>query len=344
MSSARFIPIVLVIAACSGAAGKSLPADRETAALVRVAPVTEATITPPVIATGVLGPKEEIALGFKIGGVIARVRVDPGASVTAGDTLAALDLSEIDAAVARAQSAADNAERDLARAQRLYADSVVTLAQLQDAETGTTAARSDLETARFNRRYALIIAPAAGVILRRDKEPGELAAPGAPVLVLGSTARGAVLRAGLADRDVVRVGLGDSAVVRFDALPGRELAGRVSEIAAAADPMTGTYRVEVRLPEAVGLASGLVGQVEIRPRASQPVLLVPLDALLEADNDRATLFVSTNGRAERREVIVAFLAGDRAAVAANGSLAAGEQVITEGAAYLRDGQPVAVRP
>src|SRR6266498_4478874 len=166
------------------------------------------TITPPVIATGLLGPKEEIALSFKIGGVIARVLVDPGVRVSAGDTLAALDLSEIDAAVARAKSAADNAERDLARAQRLYADSVVTLAQLQDAETGTTAARSDLETARFNRRYALIIAPAAGVILRRDKEPGELAAPGAPVLVLGSTARGAVLRAGLADRDVVRVGLG----------------------------------------------------------------------------------------------------------------------------------------
>src|SRR6266545_3415151 len=241
MSSARFVPIVLVIAACSGAVGKSLPADRETAALVRVAPVTEATITPPVI-----------ALGFKIGGVIARVLVDPGTSVTAGDTLAALDLSEIDAAVARAQSAAENSDRDLARAKRLYSDSVVTLAQLQDAETGATAAQSDLETARFNRRYALIVAPASGVILRRDKEPGELVAPGAPVLVLGSSARGAVLRAGLADRDVVRVRLGDSAIVRFDALPDRQIAARVSEIAAAADPMTGTYRVEVRLPATVG--------------------------------------------------------------------------------------------
>ncbi len=341
MSSARFIPIVLVIAACSGAAGKSLPADRETAALVRVAPVTEATITPPVIATGVLGPKEEIALGFKIGGVIARVRVDPGASVTAGDTLAALDLSEIDAAVARAQSAAENADRDLARAKRLYVDSVVTLAQLQDAETGATAAQSDLATARFNRRYALIVAPASGVILRRDKEPGELVAPGAPVLVLGSSARGAVLRAGLADRDVVRVRLGDSAIVRFDALPDRQITGRVSEIAAAADPMTGTYRVEVRLPATVGLASGLVGRVEILTRATRPVLLVPLDALLEADNDRATLFVWTNGHAARRAVQIAFLAGDRAAVSSG--LTAGEQVITEGAAYLRDGERVAVR-
>ncbi|HEY3279845.1 MAG TPA: efflux RND transporter periplasmic adaptor subunit [Gemmatimonadales bacterium] len=341
MSRARFVPIVLVIAACSGAAGKSLPADREPAPLVRVTPVTEATITPPVIATGILGPKEEVALGFKIGGVIARVLVDAGASVSTGDTLAALDLSEIDAAVARAQSAADNAERDLGRARRLYGDSVVTLSQLQDAETGATAAQSDLETARFNRRYALIIAPSSGVILRRDKEPGELVAPGAPVLVLGSSARGAVLRAGLADRDVVRVRLGDSAVVRFDALPDGEFVGRVSEIAAAADPMTGTYRVEVRLPATVGLASGLVGQVEIQPRATRPVLLVPLDALLEADNDRATLFVWTNGHAERREVRIAFLAGERAAVSAG--LDSRERVITEGAAYLRDGERVSVR-
>src|SRR6266511_1099068 len=110
MSRTHFVPTVLVIAACGGA-GKTLPAHRETAALVRVAPVSEATITPPVIATGLLGPKEEIALSFKIGGVIARVLVDPGVRVSAGDTLAALDLSEIDAAVARAQSAADNSDR-----------------------------------------------------------------------------------------------------------------------------------------------------------------------------------------------------------------------------------------
>ena len=343
MSRARFVPIVLVLAACSGASGKSLP-ERETAALVRVALVSEATITPSVVATGILGPKDEIALSFKIGGVIARVLVDPGARVSAGDTLAALDLSEIDAAVARAQSAADNADRDLARAKRLYADSVVTLSQLQDTETGATAAGAELETARFNRRYALIIAPATGVILGRDKEPGELVAPGVSVLTLGSSARGAVLRAGLADRDVVRVQLGDAAVVRFDALPDRQFAGRVSEIAAAADPMTGTYQVEVRLPEASGLASGLVGQVEIQPHATRPVLLVPLDALLEADNDRATLFVLEQGRAARRVVTIAFLAGDRAALAPGGGLAPGEQVITEGAAYLRDGERVEARP
>jgi RND family efflux transporter MFP subunit len=340
----RLVPFLVAAAAavaCSGAAGGTLPAS-DTAARVRVASVTREAITPPVVATGMVGPKEEIALSFKIGGVISRVLVDAGASVAAGDTLAALDLSEIDAAVARAQSAADKAERDAARAKRLYADSVVSLSQLQDAETGATVASADLQTARFNRRHAVIVAPAAGVVLQRQKEPGELAAPGAPVLVFGSAARGAVLRVGLADRDVVRVQKGDPAVVRFDALPGRELAGQISEIAAAAEPMTGTYRVEVQLPAASGLASGLVGSVEIRPRAARPVILMPVEALLEADGSRGAVFVFSDGRADRREITIAFLAGDKVAVAAG--LDDQSLVISDGAAYLDDGAAVTVRP
>lgn len=164
------------------------------------------------------------------------------------------------------------------------------------------------------------------------------------MLLLGSHARGSVVRAGLADRDIVRVRLGDPAVVRFDALPGRTLEGVVSEIAAAAEAGTGTYAVELALPEAAGLAAGLVGQVEIRPAARSRALLVPIEAMLEADGDEATVFaLSADGsRAERRRVTVAFVTGDRVAVLQG--LEGVDVVLTEGAAYLDDGAAVRVVP
>ncbi|MGH7672971.1 MAG: efflux RND transporter periplasmic adaptor subunit, partial [Gemmatimonadales bacterium] len=239
--------LLLVLAAAGCARVKAADRTADHRVPVRVAPLTVERVALPVTATGTLGPKEEIALGFKVGGVVARVRVDEGQAVRAGETLAALDLGEIDPAVARAQSAADKAERDLARASRLYADSVATLSQVEDARTGRDVAVAELQAATFNRRHAIIVAPSSGVILRRSAESGELVPPGATVLVLGSDARGKVVRAGLADRDVVRLRRGDSATVRFAALPGRVFAGRVTEIAAAADPLTGTYRVEVAL-------------------------------------------------------------------------------------------------
>lgn len=331
------------VAACRGASGEAAhPAP--AAALVRVAPVHEETIAPPVTATGTLSPKEEIPLSFKIGGIVSQVAVDPGAVVRAGQTLAALDLSEIDAAVTRARSATEKADRDQARAQRLYQDSVFTLSQLQDATTGVQVAHADLETALFNRRYATITAPADGVILQRLAEPGELVSAGRPVLVLGSRARGSVVRVGLADRDAVRIRKGDRATVRFDALPEQEFHGRVSEIAAAADPMTGTYAVEIALPEAARWPSGLVGRVEIQPSAGRRATMIPMAALLEADGDEATVYVlPPNGaNVERRRVTIAFITGDRVAIVRG--LEGARGVVTDGAAYLHDGQAVKGAP
>ncbi len=339
-ASRGLLLLLPLLSACHRGNAQQLPKDEP--ATVRAVPVTTEPLALPIVATGTLGPKEEVALGFKVGGVIARIEVDAGQSVRAGQTLAQLDVHEIDAAVTRAASAAEKAERDLARAQRLFVDSVVTRVQVQDAETVAQVARADLEAARFNRRYAEIVAPAEGVILRRKAEPGELVAPGAQVLVLGSRARGAVVRTGLADRDALRVQRGDSATVRFAALPDRVLRGTVTEIGGAAEPGTGTYIVEVTLPGAALLTAGLVGQVEIRPRERRLAAIVPVEAVLEADGSSATVFaLSADGRhALRKRVTVAFLDGDRVAIASG--LENVTRVLTDGAAYLDDGMAVKV--
>jgi RND family efflux transporter MFP subunit len=335
----------LAVAGCAGGSaqtGRAVAADEPVA--VRVEPVTDTVLARPVVAAGTVAPKDEIAASFKVGGVIARIAVDEGDAVRAGQTLALLDLGEIDAALTRARSAATKAERDLARARRLYADSVVTLAQLQDAETADEVARADLTAAAFNRRYAIITAPSSGVVLRRAAEPGETVAPGTTILVLGSQARGTVVRAGLADRDAVAVRKGDPAVARFEALPGEAFEGRVTLIAAAAEAGTGTYTVEVSLPGGRALAAGLVGQVEIRPGRGAPATLIPIEAVLEAEGDDATVYaLSRDGaRAERRRVRIGFIHDDRVAV--SHGLAGAASVVTDGAAYLDDGAAVRVAP
>src|SRR6266540_2193332 len=203
------IAVVLLLALAACARGRTAAAPATDAVAVRVAPVSEDRLAPPVTASGTLGPKEEVTLSFKVGGVVSGRFVDEGRAVRAGDTLAELDLSEIDAAVTRARSAAEKAKRDLARARRLYADSVATLEQAQNAQTGRDVAHAELETTLFNRRYAVIVAPASGLILRRSAEPGELVQAGKAILTLGSHARGVVMRAWLADREVVRIRRGD---------------------------------------------------------------------------------------------------------------------------------------
>ena len=339
---------LLIPAACTASDGRSRgttadAGDVSTTIPVRLAPVTDDSAAQPLTATGVIALRDEVTLSFKIGGVIAQVLVREGESVRAGQLLATLDLREIDAQVAKARSAAAKAERDLARVTRLYGDSVATRQQMDDATTGAEVARADLQTATVNQQYARIVAPSTGVVLRRTAEPGELVSTGAPVITLGSRTSGTIMRASLPDRDVVRLAVGNRATVRVDARPDRAFHGVVRQIGAAADPRTGTYAVEIAVDAPEGLSAGMIGRVEIATRGGDRLRAVPVEALLEADGDRATLYaIGPDGRAKRVPVEVAFVRGDRATV--RGGLAGVTRVITDGAPYLNDGSAVRVLP
>ncbi len=337
--------LVLVLAACNrsegdgNAKGQSAEADSTAVAPIAVAVATAGNggASSSVVATGTFGPRDEIPLSFKIGGVIAQVAVDQGAVVRKGQTLAMLDLREIDAMVNKARVGVDKAERDVARLRRLVVDSVATTSQLQDAESAAEAARADLTTARVNREFATIIAPEDGVVLQRQATPGTTIGAGTPVLTIGGSRRGKVLRVGVPDRDVLRLRVGDVAQVRFDALPGRAFAGKVALLGQSADSRTGTYTVEVQLADGASLPSGLVGRAEIASRATAitSATLVPVDALVEADSDSAIVYTvseTTPLRATPHRVRILQLSGDHAAIS---GLDSGARVITRGSAYVR---------
>jgi RND family efflux transporter MFP subunit len=345
MSRTRQAAVVVLLAttACRGTKPPASAITTSNEVLVRAVPVVlNSSATERATATGTLAAKEEMRLSFKTGGVIGKLLVREGEEVKAGQPLALLDLAEIDAQVAKAQSAADQADRDLARIRNLYKDSVATLSQLEAATTGASLAKADLQTAQFNRKYATVVAPTAGTILRRLHEANEIVAPGIPVLVMKSNESGMVLRAGLADRDAVRIRVGDPATVKFAAYPGTAFSGHVSEIAPAASAGSGAYDVEVRLDSGRNLSTGLIGTVDIIPSRTESLRVVPIEAVIEGDGDHATVFaLGTDGKTVRRTAVtVAFIRDGHVAI--RSGLEGVTSVITDGAAYLTDGAAVKV--
>lgn len=345
MNRSLLVPFVLIIGvACGGAdAAPNSSARDEVHIPVRVVVAESRRAMPPIVLTGTLGAKEEIPLAFKIGGVVARVAVEAGQSVNEGDVLAELSFAEIDAQVSAAREGRDKARRDLGRAQKLFADSVATKSQVEDATTQLDVTEAQLRAAEFNRQYAVVRAPASGIVLRRQLEVGQLVGPGAPVMVLRTDRKGLVMRAAAADRDAVRIRAGARATLAFDAFPGQEFGGLVERVGVAASPMTGTYEVEITVSTAgQRLASGLIGRATLTPRAATAVPMIPAEALLEVDGSSASVFVLNDAgdAVHRLKVRVAFLDGAFAAIAEG--LPAGARVVTAGATRLSEGTKVTV--
>ena len=342
MKNGIFTFVIAAVIAVSGCENGTVAPPAKVAAPVRVAVVESAPAAESLRAIGVLAPADEVRLAFKTGGVIRTIAVEQGAPVKKGQLLATLADDEVASAVSQARAVADKSSRDLERGKALLADEVATREQVEDLTTANSIAAAQLRSALFNARHARIEAPGDGVVLRKLAEPNEQVAAGQPVLVVGNTTAGWIVRASLADRDIVRVQTGDAAEVTLDAYPGRRFVAEVIEIAAAADPETGTYEMKVSVnPAGARFVQGLVAKVVIADPNAESVAVVPVTSLLEAEGRLATVFVVAKGGIARKvSVRTGRLLGERIEVVAG--LALGDQVITEGAAWLDDNEPVRV--
>ena len=342
---AAALALVMGLAGCGDAPENSVPPPTP----VRVVEVERSPLATGIRAVGTLAPAEEVRLSFKSGGVIAAIDVAQGERVRAGQRLATVARDEVEAAVAQARAMLDKASRDLERGEALYADEVATREQVEDLRTAREVAAAALSAAEFNARFATITAPGDGMVLRRLAEPGELVAAGQPVLVVGNTSGGWIVRAHLPDRDIVRVETGDPARVRLDAFPGRTFEATITEVSSAADPLTGTYEVKLAIdPQGLRFVQGLVAKIELAGGDESAALpVVPVESLLEANGSTAVVFlVAADGETEdvarRVEVRLGQWVDTRVEVVEG--VSEGDRVVTEGAAYLRDGESVRILP
>lgn len=340
---ARLVPLALLaaLAPALGACGaQALPAPADEAIPVRTLPVTVGPVSRPLRGAATIAAKSEWDLSFKVGGLLARVAVHEGQAVRRGQVLATLDPTELAAGVRQAREGQEKARRDAERVALLAASETAPRTAADDSRTAEAVAEAQLAAAEFNLRQGTLLAPDDGWIDRKLAEPGEVVGPGRPVLHLSGRGRGFVARLALVDRDVLGLALGTPARVILDARPDRPLTGRVAEIARAAARGTGTYQVEIALdPGGEPLLTGLSAKVEI-DRSVPAAGTVPLAAVVDGDGERGAVFTVRDGLARRVPVRIAFLVGDRAALASG--LDGVSRVVSEGAPRLAEGTRVRV--
>jgi RND family efflux transporter MFP subunit len=137
--------------------------------------------------------------------------------------------------------------------------------------------------------------------------------------------------------------MGDAARIEFDAWPGQTFAGRVSNIASAADSGTGTFTVELQVdPGSARFAQGLVAKVALATQGSRSVEVIPVQALIEANDKEAGVFVFDPAQQEVHRVSIQIGRMNGGMIEVLGGLAADAQVVTDGASFLENGEAVRV--
>ena len=338
----RSISIIIIILLSAACKNREVKTTSTEAVRVRVTGVTTGVISIPVHTNGILVSSEELKLSFKTGGIVAKILVEEGDRVKKGDLLASLNLSEISANADQAKSGYDKALRDFKRAENLFRDSVVTLEQKQNAATALNVAKSALDIVQFNLNHSKIIAHDNGVILKQLVKANELVSSGYPVFLFGSSGKYWKVKAGLSDKDIIEINPGDSATVSFDAHHGLKFPAIVDQVGEMSNPYTGTYEIELLLHASdFRLASGFVAGVDLFPSTRKSFSMIPVESIVEADGHQGYIYVVTGAiTVQKVKIDIETLIGSMAAV--RGIPEGITEVVSEGAAYLKNGMKVEV--
>lgn len=333
-----FFRLALSVAAAAAAAactGEAEVAEQSAAPViaVEVLNVASAGGGGEIRASGLVSYKRETALSFGAPGEIESLNADVGDRVAAGQVLASLRKTTSGADAAETALARQTAQQNFERVTRLHEAGAASQAELDNA-------RLALERSR---ERVSIAAPASGVILRRDAEPGQMVSAGQGVLFLAETRYGVIVDASMTASEVAQLKTGMGATIN---VRGREpLAGKVARIAEKGS-QSGVFTVEVQVDAPAGLRSGEVAEVVVAGSGAASAdiaveYVVPAISLIDARADQGVVFVvDAEGRAKRRAVETGGVS-DRGVTILKG-LEQGDRVVTRGASMVRDGDQVSV--
>jgi len=300
---------VLFLASCGHKAKEQDALSESDNIPVKVASISSLQAQDKVSATGLITTENDARYSFKIAGVISKILVHEGQFFKKGQLLAALNNTEINSGLGQARLNVEKAQRDYTRALNLYKDSVSTLEQLQNAKTALDVAKKAEDAVAFNDRYSTIYAPTNGYVTQKIANEGEVIAIGAPVLAINETSgnNDYELKVGVTDKEWATINIGQEASVVLDGFPGKTFTAQVFRKSQASDNTGGAFQVELKLQLGqIKPAAGMFGKADIITGAKHTNTVIPYDALIEADGDKASVFeLTADNKVKRVPIIVA---------------------------------------
>lgn len=233
-----------------------------------------------------------------------------------------------------------NQEFDEASAKLKMAEANYEMALSKRAQLRSKIAQAEqaLRSAEVMRGYAVIAAPFSGTVTQKSVEPGNLAAPGAPLMTVER--EGAYrMEVSVEESRLPAMRLGQPVTISIDAL-GRSINGRISEIVPAVDAASRAFTVKVDLPALAQLRSGLYGRA-LFPLGSRHAIAVP-EAAVQHRGQLASVLVADSGVARSRFVTLG--QNMPGGVEILSGLNPGEHVVFPVPANVSDGTKVEVQP
>ena len=335
------LSLALLLAACAENSQPTSSTQQERRPLpVQALEIQARDLSRVITVSNAVEPLRTIRLAARTEGVLTEVLVEEGDPVSAGQTLARIDVREQQAELARARARLQERRATFERFEQLRERNYVDLASYEAARAELAVAETEVELWETRVEFGTVSSSIDGTVVARYIEPGEAIARHAPLFSIADLSA-LVVRLGVSELDVGNLRVGDPVVINVDAVRQNEqLAGLIRRIFPAAEVDSRLITVEVELPDALqhGVRPGFLARARLLVERRENALAVPAGAVAESDGEFFVMVVNGEERLERRviepgvirgawrEVLSGLEPGDRVISANPMEMTAGDRV------------------
>ena len=271
--------------------------------------------------------------------IITAIYVKVGDHVSKGETLAQLDNSVLVQNVAQAQAQATLMQQLYQRQKNLWDQKIGTEVQFLQAQTNLQSAQKQVASLRQQSDLYRIVSPISGVVDQMDLKLGQVAAPGAQgagIRVVNTEVL--KVEADVPESYSASVNQGDSVKILFPDLED-SLTTRVTFAAKVIDPTSRSFGIEIKLPHNSEYRPNMTAVLKIANYSKRNTIVIPVNSIQKSD-EGDYVYINVNGYAKRKSIVEGSTSGGYTEIISG--LSSGDQLITEGASELGDGDKVTV--
>lgn len=343
----RLVLIVIIITAaiifygCGGKSNSQVKNDKEedTGIPVETTKVIQGSVTATYAGSTSLEAEAEALVAAKVSGVVKKIFVEEGDSVTSGQVLAKLDDEQYKLELNQAKSILENLSSEHERNQSLFKNKIVSQESYEKTKSEYNTQKSAYNLARLKLNYTDIKAPISGIVSQRLIKVGNMVKVDQPTFqITDFDPLLAVLH--VPEREMSKLQIGFPASLTADAIPDSEFRGKILRISPIVDAGTGTFKVTVEVNDKTRkLKPGMFTRVQIIYDTHENTLLVSKNAILSEDTE-TWVFVVNDDTATKKEVKIGY--NNSTHVEILSGLNVGDIIVTTGLSSLKDGSKIKV--
>ncbi len=270
-------------------------------------------------------------------GTITNLYVRAGDHVSKGEVLAQLDNSVLLQNIAQAKAQLNLAQTTFDRQKNLWDQKIGTEIQYLQSKSNLEALGKQVDGLKQQANMYRIVAPISGGVDQMDLKLGQVASPGSTGIRIVNTDNLKV-KADVPESYATDINQGDNVkVVIPDANDSLML--KVTFAAKVIDPGSRSFGIEIKLPQSKALRPNMTATIRIADYSKKNSLSVPLNAIQRSDTS-TFVFINKDGIAKRQAVKIGDTYGGKSEVLSG--LSQGDQVVTEGASDIEDGDKIRV--